>query len=235
MGIYIHGNGETYDLLRNILDNYRGNLELVVNWGTKGNFNKDEKVLNRNIVFNKAEALLKFRADGIRTPQIYFDIDKIPIHFSVLKRDKEHSQGGDIIYIKSIYEKPIKGDYYIKYIDKIAEYRVHVLGDEVVSISQKMPKDVHAHPIVWSLKNGWHHVEYWDKWFKLLKTIQYYRLSMLGKRAVKSLGYDFGAVDIIMDKYFKLYVLEVNSAPGLIERRAKLYAEYFKHCEGGYG
>lgn len=225
MSIRIQGSGETANLLRNILDeHYKENPELVVNWGTDKVFDKHEKVLNRNLILNKEEELIKFRERGIRTPQIYFDICKVPVCFSILKRDKEHSQGRDIVYIKSVYEKPAKGDYYTRYIDKIAEYRVHVLGNKIVSISQKMPRNVKS-TIIWSLNNGWYHVEYGEKWFQKL---QYYRLARLGKKAVKTLGYDFGAVDIIMDKYFRLYVLEVNSAPGLIERRARLYAEYFK-------
>lgn len=225
MSIHIHGSGETADSLRNILDEYyEENPELTVNWGTNKTFDKHEKVLNKNLILNKAEELIKFRERGIRTPQIYFDIGKVPVRFSILKRDKEHSQGSDIVYIKSVYEKPVKGDYYTRYINKIAEYRVHVLGNKIVSISQKMPRNIKS-TIIWSLKNGWYHVEYGKKWFQKL---QYYRLARLGKKAVKTLGYDFGAVDIIMDKYFRLYVLEVNSAPGLIERRARLYAEYFR-------
>ncbi len=37
----------------------------------------------------------------------------------------------------------------------------------------------------------------------------------LGCHAVSALGLDFGAADIIQDKHGKLYVLEVNTAPGL--------------------
>lgn len=46
--------------------------------------------------------------------------------------------------------------------------------------------------------------------------------------AVKALKLDFGAVDIVQDKYNKLYVLEVNTAPGLGGDTLAWYVEKFK-------
>ncbi|CAN5950619.1 unnamed protein product [Sphagnum jensenii] len=51
--------------------------------------------------------------------------------------------------------------------------------------------------------------------------------------ATTALGLDFGAVDIIEDKNEKLYVLEVNTAPGLEGKTVELYAEAFRSaCQG---
>ena len=36
------------------------------------------------------------------------------------------------------------------------------------------------------------------------------------RRAVRSLGLDFGAVDVLVDADGKVYVLEVNTAPGIV-------------------
>ena len=55
--------------------------------------------------------------------------------------------------------------------------------------------------------------------------------------ACNALGYDFGAVDIVMDRLGSLYVLEVNSAPALqVEDRLDKYVEYFReqHDNGIY-
>jgi glutathione synthase/RimK-type ligase-like ATP-grasp enzyme len=52
----------------------------------------------------------------------------------------------------------------------------------------------------------------------------------LAQQAIDALGYDFGAVDIIRRRD-KLYVLEVNSSPGLEDRKLQLYADYFKQKE----
>ena len=51
---------------------------------------------------------------------------------------------------------------------------------------------------------------------------------------IKALKLDFGAVDIIRAKNGKLYVLEVNTAPGLEERKLQIYADYFKNMESIY-
>ena len=57
---------------------------------------------------------------------------------------------------------------------------------------------------------------------------------LYSKRAIQALGLDFGAVDILTtdeksdDGLRKAYILEVNTAPGLDERTAKRYADYFR-------
>ena len=38
-------------------------------------------------------------------------------------------------------------------------------------------------------------------------------------------------MDIILGENGKFYVLEVNSAPGLEDRKLELYADYFRHEE----
>ena len=49
------------------------------------------------------------------------------------------------------------------------------------------------------------------------------------RRAIKALGLDFGAVDIIWnDKQGKAFVLEVNTAPGLEGQTIEDYAEGFR-------
>jgi D-alanine-D-alanine ligase-like ATP-grasp enzyme len=52
-------------------------------------------------------------------------------------------------------------------------------------------------------------------------------------RAIKALGLDFGAVDIIWnDKQQKAYVLEVNTAPGLEGSTVDDYARGFRNLIG---
>ena len=51
---------------------------------------------------------------------------------------------------------------------------------------------------------------------------------MEATKAVAALGLDFGAVDVIYnEKYGRAYVLEVNTAPGLGEGIAIMYARVF--------
>ena len=55
----------------------------------------------------------------------------------------------------------------------------------------------------------------------------------MGIDAVSALGLDFGAVDIIEDADGKLYVLEVNTAPGLEGQTLTLMAEALKELIDG--
>ena len=58
------------------------------------------------------------------------------------------------------------------------------------------------------------------------------KLIALGRESLKAIGYDFGAVDIMMGQDKQLYVLEVNSAPALNEYKLELYCKYFEEEEG---
>ena len=54
------------------------------------------------------------------------------------------------------------------------------------------------------------------------------KICNLGIAAVKSLGLDFGATDIIESDRGYLYVLEVNTAPALREERLQIWSEAFR-------
>jgi glutathione synthase/RimK-type ligase-like ATP-grasp enzyme len=76
--------------------------------------------------------------------------------------------------------------------------------------------------IIRNHKNQWRQISY-DREYKD-------ELIELARKAIETLGYDFGAVDIIRKKN-KLYILEVNSSPGLEDRKLNEYTEYFKEEE----
>lgn len=137
-------------------------------------------------------------------------------------RSRYHSRGEDIVQPNDMMRRYCI-DYFIQYIPKRAEYRVHVLGDKVVSVSKKVKRHKGINGKVWNLNNGYKYIEYHG----LLKWI----LGRIGRKAKNALGYDFGAVDIMLGKDMKIYVLEVNSAPRLNYKRRKLYAEYFRNEE----
>lgn len=196
--------------------------DFVVNYGGK----YIGASLNANIEFNKLKVSQILQENGISTPKVFVRGEYIPDEmFPLLARKKYHSQGRDIIYIHNrlqLNRLEYNYDYLIQYINKTSEYRVHVLGDYDIMTSVKIANVPNADPIVRSKRNGWIQVSY-DRDFQEA-------LIELAKKTIKVLGYNFGAVDIIR-KENKLYVLEVNSAPGLEPRKLKKYAEYFKHCE----
>lgn len=196
---------------------------MIINWGYGFDFEACPHVINRKIVVNKCSELRILREQGIKTPEI----NSFPT-FPMLGRDYRHTQGRDIVKYNDLEsweerENLRIHDFYTEYIDKKGEYRVHVLGDNVPCITKKKRmEDEEQNELIWNYDNGWKQIKYnesgryWDE------------LAELGKSAVKALGYDFGAVDIIVGQDETLYVLEVNTAPGLIEDRIDMYVEYFR-------
>lgn len=207
---------------------------LIVNWGRVEDFSNCPNVLNRNLICNKFRQLQILKNNDISIPKIYeryrsrISRDEFPL----LGRKFSHTKGDDIVFLESIedlenYERSdVLPDFLVQYIKKRGEYRVHVAGGEVISVSKKKKREDVEEPdkIVWSSDKGWRFIEY--------NPNGYIReaLEQIAIESVEALNYDFGAVDIIVRDETP-YVLEINSAPGMIDRRAELYADYFRRVE----
>jgi len=187
--------------------------------------------LNKSIIPNKRKALEILENNGIGVPKVIgkHEINNYPEgEFPVLGRKNHHAKGRDIVFIKTkaglaeVDKSNI--DYYVKYIPKWAEYRVHVLGGVAKVVAVKIhdnKEEVKKQP-VWNYDSGWKQFTYNGGHEQTLKE--------LGEKVIEILGYDFGAIDIIR-KGRDYYVLEVNSAPALIPERQEVYANYFKETE----
>lgn len=100
---------------------------------------------------------------------------------------------------------------YTKYIKKSSEYRVHVFQGSVIDQQQKRLREGSEGNDfqIRSFDNGWvfcrDNVNLGDNALSL------------AVRSVAALGLDFGAVDIVFNSHYNEYfVLEVNTAPGLV-------------------
>jgi len=201
--------------------------EYIVNYGRRDL--KEIADLNANLIGNKLTQLKIFRRNGLRVPDYYeINWNKNRYYpYPLLARKYFHCKGRDAIYLKSRKSwlrrrrRIAKRHYFIKYIPKSEEFRVHVCGDEVVGISTKIPfENTEQDPHIWSRNRGWGQIDYNGRYYN--------RLSELGIRAIRALRYDFGAVDIFLGRDGHFYLLEINSAPRLNRRRRKLYAEFFR-------
>lgn len=147
----------------------------------------------------------------------------VPESVKVVGRSTLTGHSGDGITIG------VKGDdilardapLYTRYIGKESEYRLHVVGGSVIFTQRKARRLEHADPNweVRNLANGFVYVAA-DRTNDATE--------QLAVGAVRALGLDFGAVDIIFGRrepYIGPYVLEVNTACGLEERTAQKYAE----------
>jgi len=167
---------------------------------------------------------------GVKVPKIYFLPDKIE-HFPVLSRHKYHTKAKDIKFIyraEDLKNRDWKAFYFVEFIEGEIEYRVHILRDKCIRLSRRLP--MRSFPFVdplirsfskgWKLrdKTGWTHLPEIEE--------EAIKQSIL---AVKVIGLDFGAVDVIIEKSTDTpYILEVNSAPRLNQLGRKKYIKALK-------
>ena len=215
---------------------------LVINWGSS----KENKELEKCTVLNTPEVVAKatnklsfFEAvkDKVNIPEFTTDKELVKKWINdghcVLSREKLSGHSGDGIIILDCVETMDnydlgKGKVFVKYIPKKTEYRVHVVQGKVIDVQQKVKKK-DAMIVEWKIrshKNGF--------------IFQRENISPHGDvlnqaiAAIKEIGLDFGAVDVIWNNHRKkAYVLEINSAPGLegssVENYTKALEEAVKN------
>lgn len=117
---------------------------------------------------------------------------------------------------------------YTKFIPKKKEFRVHVFGGEVIDYSQKKKRSTETRPVnfnkyVSSSEMGWVFCK------NNIEHIQAVKDAAIA--AVRALGLDFGAVDIMYHADVS-YVLEVNTAPGMMPSTLEAYVTKFNSLLG---
>ena len=130
-------------------------------------------------------------------------------------------QGGSGITIVAPGQAMPNMPLYTKYVKKRKEFRVHVVGGEVIDVQQKKRKNGSDKDVlIWNHSN--------DFVFCHNDVEEPKGIRELGVAAVKAVDLDFGAVDIIWNQFLdKCFVLEVNSAPGLCDTTCGKYVQAF--------
>lgn len=149
----------------------------------------------------------------------------------VLGRDTSTGYEGDGITVYRPGEHKEVGPhlFYVKYIPKDAEYRVHVVGGKVIEVSRKvMPygkKPIDGGWEIRTFKNGF---VYQSSGISVPECVKEAALD-----AVSFCKLDFAGVDVIYNElHGKAYVLELNSAPGIEGQTIPKYIEAFKQMLG---
>lgn len=140
---------------------------------------------------------------------------------TVIARTTLNGFGGQGIHVIEPEEALIEAPLYTKYKKKKHEYRVHIAFGKVIDITQKKKqKGATVNSKIRNHKNGWVYCRLNIDFPEELKDIAI--------KAIRALALDFGAVDIIWNqKEDKYYVLEVNTAPGLVGTTLTAYINAF--------
>lgn len=218
-------------LLGNKIKKYKHKpTDVVINWGNGqyASWNTNIKMINTPYTVakavNKLNAFKAFQAAGVATPEWTTDVDVVEKEWlaknhTVVARTKLNGFGGEgiVIFDQNISSIPV-APLYVKYKKKRHEYRVHVFNGNVIDVSWKRKRKEfdNANYQVRNYHNGW---VYCRENITITNELQ-----ELAKAAINALGLKFGAVDIIWnEKENKYYVLEVNTAPGLVGTTLEAY------------
>lgn len=237
MRIWIYTGGRKSNSAREIVDaddNFRRLVEgkgfkstdVVVNWGTTHEPPvKAAKVINSplavSLCINKYHTFAALAGKDI--PTVPWTTNKAVAQewadkgrTVVVRETLTGHSGAGILIIEPgqpIPDAPL----YTQYVFKEKEFRIHATQTEVFDTRRKI-RDPKVEPTDWkirSAKNGFI--------FAAKNVDPSADRDQLAIDAVKALGLDFGAVDIVEDKHGKFFVLEVNTAPGLEGQTIKKY------------
>jgi len=152
----------------------------------------------------------------IPASQIRGASSQVPMKF--LGRQNRSSCGRGITLYDRTEKWPVieKHSFFVEYLECKSEHRVHVFDGDVVC---ELNKNINPGSFIHTREQGS------TLSIGVINHPKREEILDYSIKAVKSLDLDFGAVDIFIDTNDKIYVLEVNSDPGMPEIIAPLYAE----------
>lgn len=217
--------------------------DTVINWGTGKNWlpaktlNKPHPVaavVNKHTFFQSIEDL-KVNADypqdqipripafttDITVARGWCGVDCQGRARKVVVRRLLNASEGRGIEIHSRPEDIPQAPLYVRYIPKSAEYRVHMVGDEIIDIQQKvLRRAVDPETANWGVRNTANGFVFQRQGINIPGDVKTQALL-----ALKASGLDFAAADVVWHhRRGKAYVLELNSAPGIEGSTVKSYA-----------
>ncbi len=207
--------------------------DLVINWGSGAPLALQSdlgKVLNApaavKLAINKLTCFKALYDHGV--PTVEWTADKsVAQSWSdagdvVIMRTKLTGHEGDGIIVVEKHHKVQDAPLYTKYVFKEREYRCHVVNGVVIDTAQKI-RDPNREPTTWKIRS-------WKNGFIFARNnVKPNELrDAAAIAAIKAVGLNFGAVDLIEDKFGNAYVLEINTGPGIEGKTVQIYADAFR-------
>lgn len=203
--------------------------DLIINWGSstiprwgQTHLNKPDRV---SLAANKLFSLLSFYRDGVSTlpytTEISIAREWINEGYKVFCRTLLTGHSGNGIVVATTQDELVVAPLYTKGFNKTNEYRVHVWGDGVLDVQEKRKREGTGGR---SSHNIWNH----GNDFIFARTDINVPTKVLEQSilAVRSLGLDFGAVDVGYNRNTdQVVIFEVNTAPGIYGTTLSKYVE----------
>lgn len=218
--------------------------KLVINWGASelpaevlkcrvlNNPNDVNVASNKLQFFRKMSAYNFEAADPVRIPD--WTIDQLEAEgwllegTPVVARQKLTGNSGAGIVMANEGDDIVAAPLYTKYVKKKEEYRIHILNGEVMDRQRKArDRDVADENVDWQVRNHANGFIFQRNDFETPEDVEVQAL-----RAMKAVGLDFGAVDVIYNqREGQAYVLEINTAPGLTGTTLDNYTRAFNELK----
>jgi glutathione synthase/RimK-type ligase-like ATP-grasp enzyme len=217
----------------------RGNRQAhLIRWGSSQQVRRRPRhVINKRngilAVTDKFGSLITFSNNHVPAPRaarLTEDVART-FRYPALARRTNHQQGRDVMLCLQTKDgmRALRQnlDYLVEYIPTRTEYRIHVIGNEMVRASQKLLRNDRADNYVPWLRNHDHGYIFGNVRGHIPAALVTGAID-----AVKSVGLDFGAVDMIVADDGRWYILEVNTGPGLVASSMQTYAERLSRMIG---
>ena len=200
--------------------------DIRINWGASSLKPTRGLVILNNVypvikASNKLLSFELFKEKNVACPEFTKDIEVakqwIKDKEVVVCRTLLRSHSGKGIVIAKTVEQLVNAPLYVKYFNKSYEYRVHVFNGKVIDAVRKRKKNnaENYNRYIRCHNNGWV--------FCREGLVISDNIKELAVNAVKALGLDFGAVDIVAKTNGEAKVLEVNTAPALEGKTLESY------------
>ena len=232
-------------LIRHERSRFRGGQrKTVVNWGSSELPEEVSKcrVLNKaervKVAGNKALTFDVLARNNVSIPDYTRDrnvaIRWIQENRTVVARQSLTGHSGRGIIVMENGNEFQEAPLFVTYIPKSAEYRVHVIGGEIVDIQRKIA-DPEREVTDWKVRshqNGFIFIRNREDGQPYMNVAEQ-SVKDVALQAVRALGLDFAGVDIVWNrKMRRAFCLEANTAIGIEGSTLDVYTQGLKRLAG---
>ena len=220
--------------IRHYIGSNKIKVDAIINYGLSGpalrakmSSARGIPTLNSHIETSKLRALRVAEKNGIVIPESKTQLtSKDDLKDWIEKRYA--SQGGRGIRMAS-RRGEIPGKYFQKFIrNRPYEIRVHAfkwLPKEQWTVQRRIGNPTE---VAWNFEQGGFFMGVYRP-----EGYRTYREALsVSQKILDIMGMQFGAVDFVLDERFKLYFIEINSAPGFTELSQSVYINAFNKLKG---